>query len=51
MKRTPYCLLLIGFADDAAILAAAIRMVAVHIKPEHREAAAQALREGAFQED
>jgi uncharacterized membrane protein YkvA (DUF1232 family) len=47
----PDVLLLIGFADDAAVLATAIRLVAVHIKPEHREAAAQALRDGAFQED
>jgi len=47
----PDFLLLIGFADDAAVLAAAIRMVAIHIKPEHREAAAHALRQGAFPED
>jgi uncharacterized membrane protein YkvA (DUF1232 family) len=46
----PDFLLLVGFADDAAILAAAIRLVAVHIKPEHREAAARTLRDGAFDE-
>lgn len=46
----PDVLLLVGFADDAAVLAAAIRLVAVHIKPEHREAAAQALRQGTFDE-
>jgi uncharacterized membrane protein YkvA (DUF1232 family) len=46
----PDFLLLVGFADDAAVLAAAIRLVAVHIKPEHREAAARALRQGAFQD-
>jgi len=33
----------IGFADDAAVLAAAIRMVATNITPEHREAAQRAL--------
>jgi uncharacterized membrane protein YkvA (DUF1232 family) len=33
----------IGFADDAAVLAAAIRMIATHITPEHREAARHAL--------
>jgi uncharacterized membrane protein YkvA (DUF1232 family) len=46
----PDFLLVVGFADDAAVLAAAIRLVAVHIKPEHREAAARALRDGAFQD-
>jgi uncharacterized membrane protein YkvA (DUF1232 family) len=39
----PDFLPLIGFADDAAVLAAAIRMVATHITPEHREAAQRAL--------
>lgn len=33
----------LGFADDAAILAYAIRTVSDHIKPEHRTAAAKAL--------
>jgi uncharacterized membrane protein YkvA (DUF1232 family) len=33
----------LGFADDAAVLATAIRMVAGNIKPEHREAAQRAL--------
>jgi uncharacterized membrane protein YkvA (DUF1232 family) len=46
----PDMLLLVGFADDAAVLATAIRLVAVHIKPEHREAAARALRDGAFED-
>lgn len=46
----PDFLLLVGFADDAAVLATAIRLVAVHIKPEHREAAARALHEGTFNE-
>ena len=34
---------LIGYADDAAVLAAAIKMVSLHIKPEHREAAQRTL--------
>jgi uncharacterized membrane protein YkvA (DUF1232 family) len=33
----------LGFADDAAVLATAVRMVAAHIRPEHREAARSAL--------
>ena len=36
----------LGFTDDAAILATAIRMVASHIRPEHREAARAALKRG-----
>jgi uncharacterized membrane protein YkvA (DUF1232 family) len=36
----------LGFTDDAAILATAIRMVASHLKPEHREAARQTLARG-----
>ena len=39
----PDFLPLLGFADDAAVLAAAIRMVATHITPEHCEAAQRAL--------
>src|SRR3954467_11489670 len=34
---------LLGFADDAAILATALRLVASHIKPEHRDAAKRAM--------
>lgn len=30
---------LIGYADDAAVLAAAMKLMSSHIKPEHREAA------------
>jgi uncharacterized membrane protein YkvA (DUF1232 family) len=30
---------LLGFTDDAAVLATAIRMVAAHLRPEHRDAA------------
>jgi len=34
---------LLGFADDAAILATALRMVANHIRPAHRDAAKRAM--------
>jgi len=37
---------ILGFTDDAAVLATAIRMVATHIKPEHRDAARAALKRG-----
>lgn len=33
----------LGFADDAAVLAAAMKLFASHIKPEHREAAKRTL--------
>lgn len=33
----------LGFTDDAAVLALAIKMVAAHMKPKHREQARQAL--------
>ena len=33
----------IGYADDAAVLAAAVKVVSSHIKPEHREAAGRLL--------
>jgi len=36
----------LGFADDAAVLATALRMVAAHIRPEHRAAARAALARG-----
>jgi len=39
----PDMLPMLGFADDAAILATALRMVASHLRPEHREAAKRAL--------
>ena len=42
----PDMLPILGFTDDAAILATAIRMVAGHITPEHREAARSALKRG-----
>ena len=36
----------LGFTDDAAVLATAIRLVATHITPEHRAAARAALKRG-----
>jgi uncharacterized membrane protein YkvA (DUF1232 family) len=37
---------LLGFTDDAAVLATAIKLVADHLRPEHREAARRALARG-----
>lgn len=42
----PDMLPILGFTDDAAVLATALRMVATHITPEHREAARAALKRG-----
>ncbi|MBC7577147.1 YkvA family protein [Tardiphaga sp.] len=42
----PDMLPILGFSDDAAILATALRMVASHITPEHHEAARAALARG-----
>jgi uncharacterized membrane protein YkvA (DUF1232 family) len=42
----PDMLPVLGFTDDAAILATALRMVASHITPEHRDAARAALKRG-----
>jgi uncharacterized membrane protein YkvA (DUF1232 family) len=39
----PDVLPMIGFTDDAAVLGTALRMVATHITPAHREAARRAL--------
>ncbi len=39
----PDMLPILGFTDDAAVLATAIRMVASHIGPEHHDAAKAAL--------
>jgi uncharacterized membrane protein YkvA (DUF1232 family) len=39
----PDILPLLGFADDAAVLATALRMVSGHIKPDHYAAAKRAL--------
>ena len=41
----PDVLPVIGFTDDAAVLAMAIRLVAGHITPTHRDAARDALAE------
>jgi uncharacterized membrane protein YkvA (DUF1232 family) len=40
----PDMLPVLGFTDDAAVLATAMRLVAAHITPEHREAARAALK-------
>jgi len=39
----PDVLPLLGFTDDAAVLATALRLVAGHIGPQHRDAARRAL--------
>ena len=36
----------LGFADDAAVLATALKLVGSHIRPEHRDAARQAIARG-----
>jgi uncharacterized membrane protein YkvA (DUF1232 family) len=41
----PDMLPLIGFTDDAAVLATAIRLVTSHMRPEHRQAAQEKLQE------
>jgi uncharacterized membrane protein YkvA (DUF1232 family) len=43
----PDVLPIIGFTDDAAVLATALRLVATHITPAHREAARRALANAA----
>ena len=42
----PDMLPVLGFTDDAAVLATAIRLVASHITPEHYAAARAALKRG-----
>ena len=42
---------ILGFSDDAAVLATAIRMVASHITSGHREAARAALKRGMDEAD
>jgi uncharacterized membrane protein YkvA (DUF1232 family) len=37
---------MLGFADDAAVLATAVRLVASHLRPVHREAAKRAIERG-----
>jgi uncharacterized membrane protein YkvA (DUF1232 family) len=46
----PDMLPVLGFTDDAAVLATAIRLVAAHITPEHREAARARLKRGIGEE-
>jgi uncharacterized membrane protein YkvA (DUF1232 family) len=41
----PDFLPVIGFTDDAAVLATAIKLVTSHLRPEHREAAREKLQE------
>jgi uncharacterized membrane protein YkvA (DUF1232 family) len=42
----PDFLPVLGFTDDAAVLATAIRLVATNIRAEHRDAARAALKRG-----
>ncbi|SEH83514.1 YkvA family protein [Tardiphaga sp. OK245] len=42
----PDMLPVLGFTDDAAVLATALRMVASHINADHREAARAAIARG-----
>lgn len=42
---------LLGFTDDAAVLATALRLVASHIRPDHRAAARATLQRGLDRED
>ena len=44
LDAIPDMLPAIGFTDDAAVIAAAIKMVAGALKPEHRQAAREALQ-------
>ena len=46
----PDMLPVLGFTDDAAVLATAIRLVTTHITPDHREAAKAALERGLKEE-
>ncbi len=47
----PDMLPVLGFTDDAAVLATAIRLVSSHITPEHREAARTAMTRGLDEAD
>src|ERR1700752_3316874 len=47
----PDVLPVLGFTDDAAVLATALRMVATHITEDHRQAARTALKRGAATAD
>jgi uncharacterized membrane protein YkvA (DUF1232 family) len=39
----PDMLPIVGFTDDAALIAGSIKLIWMHIKPDHREAAREAL--------
>ena len=41
----PDLLPIVGFTDDAALIAGSIRLIWIHIKPDHREAAREALKQ------
>jgi uncharacterized membrane protein YkvA (DUF1232 family) len=43
MDAIPDMLPVLGFTDDAAVLAGTIKLVTDHIRPEHRQAAKQQL--------
>lgn len=45
IDAVPDLLPVLGFTDDAAVLAAAIKLVTSHIRPEHRDAAKDKLAE------
>lgn len=45
VDAVPDVLPVVGFTDDAAVLAAAIKLVASHIRPAHRDAAKSKLAE------
>ena len=47
----PDMLPILGFTDDAAVLATAIRTVASHIRPDHRDAARAAIARGLAESD
>jgi uncharacterized membrane protein YkvA (DUF1232 family) len=47
----PDMLPVLGYTDDAAVLATAIRLVSSHITPDHRDAARAALKRGLAPED
>ena len=44
LDAIPDVLPVLGFTDDAAVLATAIKLVASHIRPLHRDAARDALK-------
>jgi len=45
----PDMLPVLGYTDDAAVLATALKLAASHIRPEHRAAAKRALARGVTQ--